>query len=220
MRRAFLLLPLLAGCGAIGTPYVEPRRFPLEPQRAGPPRAATGRVLLVRTTRAGPGLETRSLRRIRGDGTLDLAFYEGWLAPPADLAEAALRAWLTASGLFAAITAPGSRLAASLVLETELTALEARVAEGRGRAALSALLLSQPDNEDARPVAQFLAEGFAPLPAGADAVGQAGAMQAALGVAFAQVDARLAQAVLSSSVNPLPRRGPRPGSWAAPRGAG
>jgi len=194
-RRPFLLLPLLAGCGAIGTPYIEPRRFPLEPVRNAPPRPPSGRAMLIRTMRAGPGLETRSLRRVRADGTLDLAFYEGWLAPPADLAEQALRNWLTASGLFAALTAPGSRLNTPLILETELTALEARLAEGRGRAKLSVLLLAQPDGQDARPLAQFLAEGSAPMAPSPNAEQQAAAMVAALGAAFAEVEARLAAAV-------------------------
>lgn len=194
LRRVALLLPL-AACGAIGTPYVEPRRFPLEPRREGPARAPSGRSMLIRTTRAGPGLETRSLRRIRADGTLDLAFYEGWLAPPADLAEQAMRNWLTASGLFAALTAPGSRLTTPLILETELTALEARLAEGRARAVLAALLLSQPDGQDARPLAQFVAEGFAPMPVNANAEQQARAMEAALGAALAEVEARLAASV-------------------------
>lgn len=194
-RSLLLLLPLLAGCGAIGTPYVEPRRFPLEPVRNAAPRPPSGRAMLIRTMRAGPGLETRSLRRIRADGTLDLAFYEGWLAPPADLAEQALRNWLTASGLFSALTAPGSRLNTPLILETELTALEARLAEGRGRANLSVLLLAQPDGQDARPLAQFLAEGFAPMAASPNAGQQAAAMVAALAAAFAEVEARVAAAL-------------------------
>ncbi len=196
-RRSLLALPLpaLAGCGAIGTPYVEPRRFPLEPVRNAPPRPPTGRSMLIRTMRAGPGLETRSLRRIRADGTLDLAFYEGWLAPPADLAEQALRNWLTASGLFTALTAPGSRLNTPLILESELTALEARLAEGRGRAMVAALLLAQPDGQEARPLAQFLAEGFAPMLAAANVEQQATAMVAALAAAFAEVEARLAAAL-------------------------
>ncbi len=205
-RRLFLVLPLLAGCGAIGTPYVEPRRFALEPARSAPPRASSGRAMLIRTMRAGPGLETRSLRRVRADGTLDLAFYEGWFAPPADLAEQALRNWLTASGLFTALTAPGSRLNTPLILETELTALEARLAENRGRAGLSALLLAQPEGQEARPLVQFLAEGAAPMPPNPNAGQQASAMVAALGAAFAETEARLASAIGPAARSPATER--------------
>src|SRR3712207_7059154 len=45
-----------------------------------------------------------------------------WVAPPAELVEEALRRWLTGSGLFSAVTVPGSRARSDLVLETELTA--------------------------------------------------------------------------------------------------
>jgi ABC-type uncharacterized transport system auxiliary subunit len=194
-RRALLPLLALTGCGAIGTPYVETIRFPLDPRRVGARRPSTGRTLLLRTMRGAPGLETRSLRRVRADGTLDVAFYDGWMAPPADLAEAALRAWLTESGLFTAVTAPGSRLHPSLILETDLTALEARLGDNQGRAALAALLLSQPEGQEARPVAQLSVEGVAPLDAAAGTAGQAAAMQAALGEAFGRLEERLAAAI-------------------------
>ena len=42
--------------------------------------------------------------------------------PPAQAVEDGLRQWLAATGLFGAVLAPGSRLAADLVLEGDLTA--------------------------------------------------------------------------------------------------
>lgn len=141
-RRALLALLWLAGCSVLpDRPYQEIRRYPLAAARPDrlPPRRGSGRTLLLRTMRAAPGLESRGLRRLRADGTLESLPYDEWAAPPADLAEAALRAWLIRSGLFAAVTAPGSRLPAALVLETELTRLETGAAGAE--VGLSALLL-------------------------------------------------------------------------------
>ncbi|MBY0338539.1 MAG: ABC-type transport auxiliary lipoprotein family protein [Acetobacteraceae bacterium] len=194
-RRSLLLAAALPGCSVLpNRPYVETRLFPLDPQRPpGPPPAVAGRPLLLRSLRTAPGLETRSLRRVRADGTLDLAFYAEWVALPADLTEAALRAWLAASGMFTAVTAPGSRLPAPLVLEAELTTLEARPSQRQARAGLGALLLAEREaGGELRPAGQWVAEGSAPItgaPDSADA--QAAAMVAALGAAFERIEAGL-----------------------------
>ena len=141
-RRSLLVLPLLGGCSVLpDRPFQEVRRYPLAPQRPDrlPQRRSSGQALLLRTMRAGPGLESRGLRRLRPDGTLETRPYDEWAAPPADLVEAALRAWLVRSGLFTAVTASGSRLPARLVLEAELTRLE--TGGTQAQAGLSALLL-------------------------------------------------------------------------------
>jgi hypothetical protein len=61
-----------------------------------------------------------------------------------------LRRWLSASGLFAAVLAPGSRAHADLVLEGELLTLIADPVHGVSRAALGVVLL------DVRPAAARL----------------------------------------------------------------
>lgn len=203
-RRALLTLPLaLAACTVLpDRPFVETRRHPLMAARSGG-RVATGsgRVLLLRTLRAAPGLEARGLRRVRADGTLDVAFYEEWLAPPAELAEQALREWLIAAGLFTAVAAPGTRLRTPLILEAELTALEFRIAEGEARAALAVLLLREGEGlAEARVVGQRLVSGRAQARAGAgegEAPGlvQAGAMTAALAVALQELEGWLVSLV-------------------------
>lgn len=204
-RRALLALAALPGCSVLPErPFVESRVFPLDPQRPpGPPRAQAGQALLLRTLRVGPGMDTRSLRRVRADGTLDLAFYAEWAALPGDLTEAALRAWLAASGMFTAVAAPGSRLPAPLILEAELTLLEARPANRLARATLACLLLAEPlSGGDARPAGQWVAEGTAPIAGAADRPEtQAAAMVAALGTAFARVEEGIAAN--------LPREGAR-----------
>ncbi|MFN3448001.1 MAG: hypothetical protein ACK44F_04830 [Roseococcus sp.] len=196
-RRALLGLPLLLGACSVlpERPYVETRRHPLAPARIGAPApAGSGRVLLLRTLRAAPGLEARGLRRVRPDGTLDLAFYEEWLAPPAELAEQALREWLIASGLFAAVAAPGTRLATPLILEAELTALDYRLAEGQARAGLAVLLLREGAGAaEARVIAQRLVTGTARGGEGGDpGLVQAAAMAEALRAAFLALESWLA----------------------------
>jgi cholesterol transport system auxiliary component len=200
-RRALLALPFaLGGCSVLpDRPYVETRRHPLAPARAGGPAASgSGRVLLLRSLRAAPGLGSRGLRRVRADSTLDIAFYDEWLAPPAELAEQALREWLIASGLFAAVAAPGTRLRTPLILEAELTALEFRLAEGEARATLAALLLREGEGlAEARVIGQRLASGHgrAPTAGEAPALAQAAAMTAALEAAFRDLEAWLVSLV-------------------------
>jgi cholesterol transport system auxiliary component len=202
-RRALLtaLPALLAGCSVFpDRPNVPVRRYILDPRRPSrqAPRAGAP-VLLVRRVRGVPGLQELGLRRARVDGSFEVLFYEEWIAPPADLAEAALRSWLQASGLFAAVVAPGSRLDAPLVLELQLTALEAVPPAGEARAALAGVLLRE-ERLSARVIAPFEVTGTAPLPPDALAPAEARAMEAALAEAFARLEAVLA---------PLVRQGAR-----------
>ncbi len=199
LLRTMPLAAALAGCSVLpDRPYQEVQRFalaPERPQRATPARGAP--VLLVRTLRAAPGLDVRGLRLLGADGQVTTEYWQEWAAPPADLAEEALRRWLAASGRFSAVTLPGSRLRSDLVLEAELIRLQAEPGSGLGRAALSVLALAeaQSGSGEARILGQFLAEGAAPLARQGSkvrAADAATAMSAALGLALAQVEQRLA----------------------------
>jgi ABC-type uncharacterized transport system auxiliary subunit len=156
-------------------------------------------VLLLRTLRAAPGLDQRGLRILGPRDEVRVEFWAEWTAPPADLVEEALRRWLLASGRFTAVTAPGSRLRPDLILEGELTALQAEPVAGLARARLSALLLAE-EARGNRVLGQFLVEGRAPLPGGPQADGRvaaadaAAAMNAALGEALGQLERDLARA--------------------------
>lgn len=194
LRRSLLIVPLLAGCSVLpDRPYVETRRFPLDPRRSGAPVAARGRrTVLVRTIRAGAGMDTRNLRTIRPDGTESLDFYAEWAAPPAEAAEQALRRWLLDSRLFAAVLAPGSRVTPDFVLEGELTRLAAVQAEGLARAELTLLLVDE--RNGSRLVGQMVSEGTAPLASGTGTPTPeqaAEAMSAALGNALASLERAL-----------------------------
>jgi ABC-type uncharacterized transport system auxiliary subunit len=138
----------LGGCSLLPqSPYVQRRDWPLDVRRgsvAAPRRR--GRVLLVRSIQAGPGLEVRGLQWLQRDGSVHVDFYEQWAVPPAQAAEDDLRQWLVDAGLFSAVVAPGSRLNADFVLEGELDALVADLNTGVARAALALVLLDQRPN--------------------------------------------------------------------------
>lgn len=197
-RLAALLLPCLAALAACSVlperPYQEVRRFALMPERPRrAPPAPRGPVLLVRTLRAAPGMDARGLRIQRPGGVVEVEFWNEWAAPPEELAEEALRRWLSASGLFSAVIAPGSRLRPDLILEGELIRLQAEPALGVARAGLSALLLRQAEGAAGNPTirGQYVVEGTAPLPTGGGARpdGRIAPEEAAQGMAAALADA-------------------------------
>ncbi len=193
-RRLLLALPVaLAGCSVLpDRPNVPVRRYVLAPRRPAvvPPRRGAP-VLLLRRVRGVPGLQDLGLRLQRADGAYEILPYEEWIAPPADLIEPALRAWLQASGLFSAVVAPGSRLEPPLVLELQLTVLEAAPAAGEARAALAGVLMRE-ERLSARVLAPFEVTGTAPLAAEADAPAMAAAMSAALAAACTRLEGVLA----------------------------
>ena len=142
-RALFAAAASLAGCSVLpARPYLVKRDWPLEVTRpaALPPRPG-GKTLLVRSLRAAPGLEQRGLQIVQDDTSIHVDFYEEWSVPPADAVEDALRRWLAASGLFAAILAPGSRATADYALEGELLSLLAIPAQRVMRASLNVVLL-------------------------------------------------------------------------------
>ncbi len=196
-RRLMLIAPLaLAACSVLpDRPYVETMRFPLEPRRDAPPRTGRGRrSLLVRTIRAGAGMETRSLRTIRPDGTESLDFFAEWAAPPAEAAEQALRRWLLESRLFSAILAPGSRVTPDFVIEGELTRLAAEQGAGLARAEMTLLLVDE--RNGSRLVGQMVSTGTAPLASGTarpTPEQAAEGMVGALGNALASLEQALAR---------------------------
>lgn len=190
-RRILLALLALPACSVLpDRPFIETQRFPLAPVRPSTPRRTGREILLIRDMRAGPGLDVRGLRSIRADGTLATAPYAEWAALPAEAAEAALREWLRASGLFAAIAAPGSRLTHGMVLETELLALEQDTPTS-ARAAIGALLVVDSTLGANRVLGQVVARGAAPVTGPGNAAAAAG-MVAALGAALGALELEIA----------------------------
>jgi ABC-type uncharacterized transport system auxiliary subunit len=191
-RRLLIALPLLAGCSVFpDRPNVPVRRFDLAPRRPATRTAPRGAaVVLLRRVQGVPGLQDLGLRVAKPDGSFDIAVYDQWLAPPGQLAEAALRGWLQASGLFSAVVAPGSRAEATLAIEGQLTTLEAAPEAEEARAALAGVLLRE-TGATSTIVTAFQVRGRAPLARDADAAAQAAAMEAALGDAFADLERAL-----------------------------
>jgi cholesterol transport system auxiliary component len=153
MKRRRLTLGAALGLAAArcsllpSQPYVELREWPLSVSRPAslPPRAH-GKTLLVRTIQAAPGLDGRGLRVLQADGSVRSEFYERWAVQPADGVTDSLRRWLAASGLFAAVLAPGSVSSSDLALEGELTALHVDLANNTGTVALAVVLIDQHPN--------------------------------------------------------------------------
>ncbi|HEX3349426.1 MAG TPA: ABC-type transport auxiliary lipoprotein family protein [Acetobacteraceae bacterium] len=191
-RRLVLAAPVvLAGCGLSERPYLERRQWPLTIPNPDPrPAPVRGKVLLMRSIGAGPGVEARGLQTIESDGSIRTSFYEEWAVPPAEGVEDALRRWLADSGLFAAVTAPGSRLPADLTLEGELDALWTDMARREARASLAVTAI----NSRATPGTVRLARAFSASAALTDVTppGQVVAMRAALADVFRQIAAALA----------------------------
>ncbi len=197
MRRRWLLggMAGLGGCSVLPSrPYLEKREWPLDVRRpASLPPNPQGKVLLVRTLRAAPGLEARGLQVLQADGSVRTDFYEEWSVPPADAVEDVLRRWLAASGLFSAVLAPGSRLRADVALEGELLALLARPADRVSRVSLGLVLLDLRPSP-VRVLTQAELTATAPM-GGPDAPAVARAGQAALASLMTLVEARVAAAV-------------------------
>jgi ABC-type uncharacterized transport system auxiliary subunit len=184
-----------AGCSVLPTQaYLQRRNWPLAVSRPQelPPRPG-GRVLLVRTFQAGPGLDGRGLRALQADGSVRPSFYEQWAVPPAAAVEDDLRRWLAASGMFGAVVATGSRLTADLVVEGELTVLHADPAKGTAQAALSLVLIDQ-HPMPARVLLQRTETATVKLD-GTDPPAQAHAQMAAVDAVMRQSEADIAAAI-------------------------
>lgn len=198
MKRRWLLAACLAlpACSVVPRqPYIARRDWPLviHPpiQRAARPGAPD---LLVRSVRAGPGLDQRGLQTLRPDGSLDIGYYDQWAVLPAEAVEQALRQDLAASGMFSAVVGPGSQLDPHLVLETELTALLADPAKHEARARLSLVLFDRAKaglGVNDRVLVQTTIQGAAPLN-GTDVPAEVAAMRAAVTGLLAQAEAVLA----------------------------
>jgi cholesterol transport system auxiliary component len=197
MKRRWLLAgaAALAGCSVLPTtPYVQRRDWPLDVRRpAASPRNPRGRVLLVRSVRAAPGLEARGLQWLQRDGSVHVDFYEQWAVAPAQAVEDDLRQWLADAGLFSAVVAPGSRLNADFVLEGELDVFVADLNAGVGRVALAVVLLDQ--RQGATKVLLQRTEAAEIRLANNEAPAIAEAMKAALSEVLRQTETDVAAAI-------------------------
>ena len=193
-RRLVTLTALcVGGCSLLPSqPYVERRDWPLVARRPVtlPPRR-NGKVLLVRTVTAAPELETRGLQWLQPDGSVHVDYYEQWAVPPAQAVDDDLRQWLAASGIYAAVLAPGSQMNPDLALEAELETFIVDLPAGVARAALAVVLLDERSNPS-RVRLQKTFRATAPL-AGRNVPQLVDAMRAALQDVLQQTEQGLAR---------------------------
>lgn len=198
MRRRLLLLaaPLgLSGCGSLlpTQKYIPRTVWPLQPQptttKIAPPGAP---VLLVRAITPAPGLEQRGLQSLTSNGNLVVDYYNLWAVPPAESLTQGLVDWAQASGNFAAVITPGSRLNPDLIVEGDLSELLVNQTTNQAQAQMT-LLIIKPTLSAAgssQPLAQTKLTATAPVRANTPEA-QAEAQSAAIASLLAQATALL-----------------------------
>lgn len=191
-RRTLLTTPLLAaplvlaGCGLATRPYVARRDWAFAIRRPTTLAApARGPVLLVRDLAAGPGMGARGLQTRLPDGQVQVGFYDRWAVPPAEGVGDALRAWLLASGKFAAVIGQASLANPDLVLEGEVQSL---YVEGTAAHAVLGVRLLAMHGPAPQIRLQRSIAGTAPL-VGQGPAADVAAMNAALARVFAAIEA-------------------------------
>lgn len=195
-RRLVLAAPLgLAACGSLlpRQKYVPRIIWPLQPPAPAANAApGTGKVLLVRAITAAPGLDQRGLQSLGADGSLNVDYYNLWAVPPADALTQSLITWAQASGMFAAVVTPGTRLTPGLIAEGELTQLLADLPANMARARMSLLIIKASGAVAgfAQPLAQLSLSASAPI-AGSGAQAQAEAENQAVASLLGQAMAAL-----------------------------
>jgi cholesterol transport system auxiliary component len=197
-RRLLLTAPLvLTACASLlpAQNYVPRTDWPLD--LAPPP--ATGAlggqaVLMIRPLDAAPGLDARGLQSLGADGRLKVDYYNLWAVAPNDAMTEALLEWSAASGRFAAVVSPGSRLAPGLIVEGELTELLADMGQGQARAGMTLVVIRAEGalTDTAVPLAQVRLQASVPL-SGNDPESLVAAQKAALAALLAQAMALLAR---------------------------
>jgi cholesterol transport system auxiliary component len=193
-RRALLVGLAVAACSnPLSRPYPEKQLFLLEARRTGSaPRAARGKIVLVRDVQSTPGTESRSLVTRLPGGQQRSDFWNEFFAPPAAMVDDALRRWLTDSGAAAAVLAPGSRARADIAIEATLTALfgdGTDAAAPRARVGLAVLFLGV-DRDPARILGQATIDEATPIASLAPEAVTAG-LNTALATALSRVEATL-----------------------------
>lgn len=152
MRRRALLLtaPLgLASCASLlpAQKYIPRINWPLQPPPPAARLSATGAInprgpiLLVRAVNPAPGLEQRGLQSLDDNGSLSIDYYNLWAVPPAAALTQGLISWAQASGDFAAVITPGSRLTPDLIIEGTLSELLFDQASRQAQARMTFLVI-------------------------------------------------------------------------------
>ena len=108
----------LSGCMKLGGKPVDKRYYQIAPARTAPPAAVhSPKVLKMGRLSISELYDQREMvYRFQG-GVVESDFYNTFIINPASMLSQDLKDWLTASGLFAHIVAPGSLAGENLTLE-------------------------------------------------------------------------------------------------------
>lgn len=111
-------------CVKLGGTPLDKHYYQISPERTAP-RAAAPRTetLKVRRLVVSDLYSTRELVYRGPDGSIDSDFYNLLFVTPGNMLTTELRAWLTESGLFPHVVAPGSLVVPGLTLEGMVNAL-------------------------------------------------------------------------------------------------
>ncbi|WP_316901424.1 ABC-type transport auxiliary lipoprotein family protein [Pseudodesulfovibrio indicus] len=113
-----------SACVKLGGKPVDKRYYQLSPERAATTVAQPrGETLKVRRLAVSDVYNTRELVYRGPEGSIDSDFYNLFFVTPGNMLTTELRRWLTESGLFTHIVAPGSLIVPGLTLEGMVNAL-------------------------------------------------------------------------------------------------
>lgn len=167
-----LATPTLLACGALSRDAPEKRAYVVHADRPQPTpidlsSEAHSSTLEIRRFRISPRYDGRGFVYRRGAHVYEADFYNEFFAPPAELFTEAVRQWLAASGRYAHVVGPESRLLGAHVLEGNISALYGDFSGGAERAVLEIqfFLLAEPGSTvllDRTERAEVLLEGSGP----------------------------------------------------------
>lgn len=111
-------LPALPGCMKLGATPVDKHYYDIAVTRTGPPTAqASPQVLKLGRLDISELYDQREMVYRLPKGAVESDFYNTFVINPAPMLTQELKDWLTASGIFAHVVAPGSLAGQKLTLE-------------------------------------------------------------------------------------------------------
>jgi ABC-type uncharacterized transport system, auxiliary component len=143
---------ICASCVKLGSKPVDKHFYRIAPVRqAGPTPPPTDIVLSVRRLTVSDLYNTREIIYQMADGRMESDFYNLYFITPGSMLSSELRKWLTASGRFSHVIAPGSMVVPTLTLEGVVNTFYGDYSGGQASAVVDMQFFlideSTPDND-------------------------------------------------------------------------